>query len=382
MQLLKPTFTLDRTVRLFVALLVVGLLATLLSLVWEVLLPFLLAGIFAYVVMPLVRFVQTRLYVRHRGAAVGIVFVLIGFLVFAGLSYIVPAVESEVSKTIQALQQYGGKDGLLEMVIPADVLTMWRETFRLEGLTHDLTPERLADFTKTVWEQTSGIISGTLSFFSWSMVFAMGLVYFIFIMIDFEGLARGFVDLFPHSMRPTIEGMCREMDYFMNSYFRGQALIALSVGVLCTIAFNIVGLPMATALGIFIGILNFIPYMQALGILPLALSAILMGAQTGQNVFVCILLAGGALLVVQVIQDTILVPRIMGSSMGMRPSLILLALALWGSLLGFFGLLIALPMTMALYSMYMRYVLEDKAYIRMMDEKMKQRKGAAPSADK
>ncbi len=382
MQLLKPTFTLDRTVRLFVALLVVALLATLLSLVWEVLLPFLLAGIFAYVVMPLVRFVQTRLYVRHRGAAVCIVFVLIGFLVFAGLSYIVPAVESEVSKTIQALQQYGGKDGLLEMVIPADVLTMWRETFRLEGITHDLTPERLADFTKTVWDQTSGIISGTLSFFSWSMVFAMGLVYFVFIMIDFEGLARGFVDLFPHSMRPTIEGMGREMDYFMNSYFRGQALIALSVGVLCTIAFNIVGLPMATALGIFIGILNFIPYMQALGILPLALSAILMGAQTGQNVFVCLLLAGGALLVVQVIQDTILVPRIMGSSMGMRPSLILLALALWGSLLGFFGLLIALPMTMALYSMYMRYVLEDKAYIRMMDEKMKQRKGAAPSADK
>ncbi len=382
MQLLKPTFTLDRTVRLFVALLVVALLATLLSLVWEVLLPFLLAGIFAYVVMPLVRFVQTRLYVRHRGAAVCIVFVLIGFLVFAGLSYIVPAVESEVSKTIQALQQYGGKDGLLEMVIPADVLTMWRETFRLEGITHDLTPERLADFTKTVWDQTSGIISGTLSFFSWSMVFAMGLVYFVFIMIDFEGLARGFVDLFPHSMRPTIEGMGREMDYFMNSYFRGQALIALSVGVLCTIAFNIVGLPMATALGIFIGILNFIPYMQALGILPLALSAILMGAQTGQNVFVCLLLAGGALLVVQVIQDTILVPRIMGSSMGMRPSLILLALALWGSLLGFFGLLIALPMTMALYSMYMRYVLEDKAYIRMMDEKMKQRKGAEPSSGK
>ncbi len=382
MQLLKPTFTLDRTVRLFVALLVVALLATLLSLVWEVLLPFLLAGIFAYVVMPLVRFVQTRLYVRHRGAAVCIVFVLIGFLVFAGLSYIVPAVESEVSKTIQALQQYGGKDGLLEMVIPADVLTMWRETFRLEGITHDLTPERLADFTKTVWDQTSGIISGTLSFFSWSMVFAMGLVYFVFIMIDFEGLARGFVDLFPHSMRPTIEGMGREMDYFMNSYFRGQALIALSVGVLCTIAFNIVGLPMATALGIFIGILNFIPYMQALGILPLALSAILMGAQTGQNVFVCLLLAGGALLVVQVIQDTILVPRIMGSSMGMRPSLILLALALWGSLLGFFGLLIALPMTMALYSMYMRYVLEDKAYIRMMDEKMKQRKGTEPSSGK
>lgn len=376
MPLLKQPFTLDRTVRLLLGLMITALVLIFLTLVWEVLLPFLLAGIFAYVVMPLVRFVQTRLYVRSRGAAVCIVFVLIGVVVFAGLSYLVPAIESEVSKTIQALQQYSGKEGLLDMIVPAHTLAEWRQTFRLGNIAHDLTPERIADFTKTLWEQTSGIISGTLSVFSWSLVFAMGLVYFLFIMIDFEGLSRGFVDLFPRPMRSAVEDIGREMDYFMNSYFRGQALIALSVGVLCTIAFHFIGLPMATALGIFIGILNFIPYLQALGILPLALSAILMGAQTGQNVFLCLLLAGGALVVVQIIQETILVPRIMGSSMGMRPSLILLSLAVWGSLLGFFGLLIALPMTMALYSLYMRYVLQDEAYIRMMDEKMKKRKGS------
>lgn len=376
MPLLKQPFTLDRTVRLLLGLMITALVLIFLTLVWEVLLPFLLAGIFAYVVMPLVRFVQTRLYVRSRGAAVCIVFVVIGLVVFSGLSYLVPAIESEVSKTIQALQQYSGKEGLLDMIVPAHTLAEWRHTFRLGNIAHDLTPERIAEFTKTLWEQTSGIISGTLSVFSWSLVFAMGLVYFIFIMIDFEGLSRGVVDLFPRPMRSAVEEIGREMDYFMNSYFRGQALIALSVGVLCTIAFHIIGLPMATALGIFIGILNFIPYLQALGLLPLALSAILMGAQTGQNVFLCLLLAGGALLAVQVIQETILVPRIMGSSMGMRPSLILLSLAVWGSLLGFFGLLIALPMTMALYSLYMRYVLQDEAYIRMMDEKMKKRKGS------
>lgn len=376
MALLKQPFTLDRTVRLLIGLLILVLVFAFLSLVWEVLLPFLLAGIFAYVVMPLVRFVQTKLYVRRRGVAVCIVFVLIGILTFAGISYLVPAIESEVSKTIQALQQYSGKDGLLEMVIPADVLAQWRQTFRLGNITHDLTPERIAEFTKTLWDQTSGIISGTLSIFSWSLVFAMGLVYFLFIMIDFEGLARGFVDLFPAHMRSTVEGVGREFDYFMNSYFRGQALIALSVGVLCMIVFHIIGLPMATALGIFIGLLNFIPYLQALGLLPLALSAILMGAQTGQNVFLCLLLAGGGMFAVQVIQETILVPRIMGSSMGMRPSLILLSLAIWGSLLGFFGLLVALPVTMALYSLYMRYVLQDKAYIRMMDERKKKRRGA------
>ena len=62
----------------------------------------------------------------------------------------------------------------------------------------------------------------------------------------------------------------------------------------------------------------------------------------------------------------ILVPRIMGQTMGMRPSLILLVLSIWGYLLGFFGMLIALPLTMFIYSIYMRYVLQDEDYIEKM----------------
>ena len=127
-------------------------------------------------------------------------------------------------------------------------------------------------------------------------------------------------------------------------------------------------------MGIFIGILNFIPYMQALGIIPLGLASLLMAAQTGENAFVCMLLGYGVLMIVQIIQDMIIVPRIMGQTMGMRPSLILLVLSIWGYLLGFFGMLIALPITMFIYSLYMRYVLQDEEYIeqmRLQEEKRK-----------
>ena len=158
----------------------------------------------------------------------------------------------------------------------------------------------------------------------------------------------------------------------MNSYFRGQALIALSVGILLSIGFSIIGLPLAIILGIFIGLLNFIPYMQALGIIPLGLAAVLMAIQTNSSVWGSLALAYGVLMIVQVIQDMILVPKIMGGRMGMRPSLILLALSVWGYLLGFFGMLIALPGTMALYSIYMRYVVEDKSYIDRMDKLIEQ----------
>ena len=227
---------------------------------------------------------------------------------------------------------------------------------------------------KLLLDQVGGIINSTLSIFSWGLVFLIGFIYFVFILLDFENLARGFISLFPKTLRPTIRTISIDLDRYMNNYFRGQALIAISVGILLSIGFNIIGLPLATAMGIFIGILNFIPYMQALGIIPLGLASLLMAAQTGENAFVCMLLAYGVLMIVQIIQDMIIVPRIMGQTMGMRPSLILLVLSIWGYLLGFFGMLIALPITMFIYSLYMRYVLQDEEYIeqmRLQEEKRK-----------
>lgn len=370
----RNTFTLDRSVRIALTLLSLSLIWLSLSALWEVLLPFLLAGLFAYVVMPLVRFLQTRLWVRSRGLAVLIVFLLFVGLVILGLLYLIPEMEAEVSKTIEILRLHSGERSLLDSILPEQIKEFINQNFNLNQLSSALSPDLIADTTQTIWNQINGIVRGTLSVFSWSLIFAMGLIYFIFIMIDFEGLIHGTLHLVPEGWRPTIRGVLKEVDYYMNNYFRGQALIALSVGVLCTIGFNIIDLPMATALGITIGILNFIPYMQALGIPPLALSAILQAAQTEQNVAVCLLLAFGTLFIVQIIQETILVPRIMGSSMGMRPSLILLSLSVWGYMLGFFGMLIALPATMALYSIYMRFILRDEAYIEIIDRKMKAHK--------
>ena len=86
------------------------------------------------------------------------------------------------------------------------------------------------------------------------------------------------------TLRPTIRTISMDLDRYMNNYFRGQALVAMSVGILLSIGFNIIGLPLATAMGIFIGILNFIPYMQALGIIPLGLASLLMAAQTGEMI--------------------------------------------------------------------------------------------------
>lgn len=367
---LKKPFTLDRTVRIAMVIIIGITLIAAVSAIWEVLLPFLLAGIFAYVMMPLVRFFQYKLRIKYRGLAVLLVFILISTLISLGVIYLAPAIEREIEKTLEALSAYKGNQSFLEMIIPDWLMPMLRQNLDLEELSTHLSPESIIQATKTVWGQVNGIVSGTLSVFSWGVVFAMGIVYFIFIMLDFEGLVRGLLRLFPRSIQAPTMAMFKEIDFYMNSYFRGQALIALSVSILLSIGFNIIGLPMATAMGIFIGLLNFIPYMQALGVLPLAMMSILMAAQTNQSVALCLLLSFGVLMAVQILQDTLIVPRIMGQSMGMRPSLILLSLAVWGYLLGFFGMLVALPLTMSIYSMYMRYVLRDEEYIQIIDKKM------------
>ena len=366
-------FTFDRIARMFVLTIIVLLVLWGIRAIWDVLLPFLLAGIFAYVVMPLVRFFQYTLRLRSRGLSVILTLGVIGALIYLAIIYVVPSVKEEVEKTLQMISSYNGGQDLISMLLPRSVRDYFTNNRTWGNLSRNLSIDKVIENTKLILDQVGGIINSTLSVFSWGFVFLMGIVYFIFILLDFEGLGRGIISLFPVTLRPMMRTIFSDLDRYMNSYFRGQALVALSVGVLLSIGFNIIGLPMATAMGIFIGLLNFIPYMQALGIIPLGLAGLLMAAQNGENVFVCLLLAYGVLIIVQIIQDMILVPRIMGHTMGMRPSLILLVLTIWGYLLGFFGMLIALPATMFLYSFYKRYILEDKEYIAEVEERARQK---------
>lgn len=360
----REQFTLDRIARTVFYILLIAIIVWGISSIWTILLPFLLAGIFAYVVLPWVKFLQHNLRLKNRSLSVIIVFILLCTIIIWGISYLLPAIQSEIEKTMNVLADYDHSKSIWEIILPDFIANQFSEEDINIYLRDFITTEKIIEYSKTALSQINGVVNSTLSLFSWGMVFAMGIVYFVFILMDFEDLAKGFVNLFPQTLRPLAKNICKEFDYNMNNYFRGQALVALCVAFMMSLAFSIIGLPMAIALGIFIGILNFVPYMQLLGLIPLTLLAILMSVQDGQNVLWSLTLAYGSVIIVQILQDTIVVPKIMGKQMGMRPSLILLAIAIWGYLLGFFGMLIALPLTMSIYSIYMKYVLKDEEYIK------------------
>lgn len=118
---------------------------------------------------------------------------------------------------------------------------------------------------------------------------------------------------------------------------------------------------MGILLGFFVGLLNLVPYLQLIGLIPAVVLAAIHALETGQSFWVVMGMTGLVFVVVQIIQDAVLVPRILGKAMGLSPAVMLLSLSIWGKLLGMLGLLIALPMTCLVLAYYRRLVLAPAA---------------------
>lgn len=151
----------------------------------------------------------------------------------------------------------------------------------------------------------------------------------------------------------------KDVERELNNYVRGQSLVALSMGILFCIGFTLIDFPMAIGLGILIGIMDLVPYLHTFALIPTAFLALMKAADTGQNFWIILASAVAIFAIVQVIIDMVITPKIMGKAMGLNPAILLLSLSVWGSLLGFIGLIVALPLTTLLIAYYQRYVTKE-----------------------
>jgi predicted PurR-regulated permease PerM len=206
-----------------------------------------------------------------------------------------------------------------------------------------------------------GIISGTYSVLLALVVPAVVLLYLIFLLMDFQKVRVAWKEMIPPQYRDSVVSFVEEFDVAMNRYFRGQTTIAGILGIFFATGFSLVGLPMGILLGFFVGLLNLVPYLQLLGLIPAVVLAAIHALETGQSFWVVMGMTGLVFVVVQIIQDAVLVPRILGKAMGLSPAVMLLSLSIWGKLLGMLGLLIALPMTCLVLAYYRRLVLAPAA---------------------
>ena len=343
-------WSLDRVMRFlkFLVLFTVGIL--LVYYLRGVLFPFFAAFLMAYIVNPIVNWLEKK--VKHRVIAVIIVILVAGLVIGGALRLFIPMVineiqnlgiliakmfnDSEWSSRIAHLMPGGLFDTIHSLIswdqlaVAMQRLDFWSEVQNIAG---------------KVLPGAWGVLSYTGTIVLWFSGAAVIFMYLVFIMLDMPKLRRGVLTLIPEKFKVRASSFARETDQFMGTYFRAQSLVALTVGILYAIGFGIMGLPMGVAFGLFSGALNMIPYLQ-LTTIPLALLlAVVHALNTGMPFWEVALIVGAIYLVVQIIQDFFLVPRIVGGSMNLPPVGIILSLSIWGKLLGFLGLLVAIPFT-------------------------------------
>ena len=366
----KP-FTFDRVMRIVFGIALISGLVYLVTLLRDALLPFLIAWLLAYMMQPFVKFFQYKLRLRSRILSIMALFVSMVLIITLLVVMVVPSITEEADKTIELLRTHDPGEGHIPF-IPQAWLDYLEANVDFTQLMDYLNKENLLKATKQIAPQVWSFLSNTFSvLLSVTMVFLI-MLYFIFILLDYEKIANGWPQLIPGKYRPFVEGLVEDVECNMNRYFRGQALIALCVGVLLAVGFKIIDFPLAVTLGLFIGVLNLIPYMQTIGIIPMLILALLRSAETGENFWIIFGLALLVLGIVQMIQDLFLTPRIMGKAMGLNPAIILLALSIWGTLLGFIGLIIALPLTTLCLSYYKRFILQDDQGAGLADRERSQ----------
>ena len=218
---------------------------------------------------------------------------------------------------------------------------------------------KFVEFAQALLLQAWNFLAGTVNVALGILGTLIVLMYMFFILLDYENISEGWVRLIPQGSRGFATMLVQDVKNGMNAYFRGQALVAFCVGVLFSIGFLIIDFPLAIGLGLFIGFLNMVPYMQVIGFIPTVLLAFLKSAETGESFWIILLCALAVFAVVQLIQDMYLTPRIMGHVTGLNPAVILLSLSVWGSLLGITGFIIALPLTTLLLSYYRQFILKE-----------------------
>ena len=348
----------DRFVRglIFMTVLVAGyFLVCYLS---PVLVPFVVAWAFAYILYPVVNFFQYKCRLHFRMLSILVTLVIVIGIISTLLYLAIPVMFEELLHLKDVAIAYvsggTGADSLPEVV--QKFIRENSDKLRIERLLNEKDlMSGLKEALPRVWNMLLSTANVLISIVS-SLI---ALLYLVFMLNDYDRVKKGWIRFVPKSKRSMAKKIVSDIDNGMSGYFRGQALVALANCVLFSVGFIIIGFPMPVGLGVFIGLISFIPYVQLLGFFPATVLAILCSVDTGRNFWMLMLGVIAVYCIVQVLQDSIITPHIMGKILGLRPAVVLLSLTVWGYLLGIIGLIIALPLTQILISYYRHYVIDD-----------------------
>ena len=355
------SFTFDRVVRLALFAGLAWGLVLLLDYLSDVLLPFFAGLVVAYFLDPVTN--QVQHVIKQRVLAALFTLVSITLAVSLVVWFMVPMVGNELADMGRTVSKMASNTELAQAAkehLPENVWEELNEILKRDDvkryLTSDGAVQMAKDTAKKLLPGVWGVLSGAANVLTFITGLLVIMLYVVFLLIDYHKMAARWRDYLPPGMRDDVSRFVEEFIQATNRYFRSQALVACCVAVLFAIGFSIIGLPLAILMGIFIGLLNMVPYLQIVGTIPCLLLAGLKALEQGDNFLGALGLVLLVFGVVQLIQETVLVSRFQGKAMGLSPAIILLSISVWGKLLGFLGLILALPLTCLGLIYYRRYL--------------------------
>jgi predicted PurR-regulated permease PerM len=325
-----------------------------------VLLPYILGLVLAYLLFPLVNWLDRHMPARLRAwrlarpLAIILTYLLVLIVIAGIIAFFVPLVVEQVDILVKnwpnlasKVQDWGTRGwGWYTNNIPAD----WRQT--IETTFKGLLDEVLAALR-------NGLVATLTTVFS-TISFVIGLVvipfWLFYILHDESQVKAGVLQALPQQLRADVQCLASLIDDVLSAYIRGQLLLCLFVGGMATIALLIIGVPFALVLGLIAGIFEALPFVgPILGAIPAVIVAVLADPMSAAWVAV-------SFFAIQQTENLILVPRISGKSVKLHPAMVMVVLVVGNQLAGFLGMLVAVPITALIRDVF-KYL-----YLRLLDE--------------
>lgn len=359
MDFLKPVINFDRFVRGLLFLAVITVLVLGLRWLSPVLIPFFAAWAIAWILAPVVNFFQNTCRLRSRVLSVLITLALLIGLGCAVAWLIIPPLIDGVTQIKEALLSYLASGHIRNIHLPEwldHLMQQWLDQEKIQSmLRSDNLMKTIRETLPHVWNMLVSTANLVMSLVG----AAFGALYLFFLLLDYDYYTTAWINWLPRAQRNFFRRLSEDLGHNMRGYFRGQALVALSNCVMFTLGFWVIGLPMPLGMGLFVGLISFIPYVQVVGFAPAAVLALMEMSDTGRSFWGLMALVLLVYIVVQVLQDTVFTPRIMGKIMGLSSAMVLLSLSIWSYMAGIIGLIIALPLTTIIFAYYKRYILKE-----------------------
>jgi predicted PurR-regulated permease PerM len=333
--------------RIGLILLMVVLFFVLIYLMRSTLMPFMIAFIIAYILDPAVDFFERHKLSRDFGIV--IVFLLIAILLVSFVLLIFPTILTEFSILIKKGPQY------LEL-LQVKFIPAIEAKFDIT-LPHKL-PElidKLKNYVPQLQELGAKLVTPLKNFFlsTFSGIFSFVMtivnltiipVFAFYLLRSFDHIIVSLQNYIPFAYRHPVNRIMSNIDEVLSSFIRGQITVCLILGVLYSTGLLIIGTPLAVVIGLSAGIANIVPYLGlCIGIFP-ALFFSFLEHQDWQHPLGVVIV----FIVVQLLEGTVITPKIVGDRLGLNPVVILLGILVFGNIFGFFGILMAVPLTATL----------------------------------